>query len=242
MSFPTSPSTGNRYTLGNTQYEFNGVAWDIVGTVSGNAVEEIESRVTVNEIMIETNKSGDATQTFKVANAINADEAVNKAQAVMKNGDTMTGALTNIEHTIQPISSADNGRLNYKRSDGTKAYDIAWNYSNDTLIVRKFDTDGTTILSNFELDGGIGVNQSWIDETANREVSTTYTNSTNKPIVVSVSNNYGGYFYVDGNKAGRYKVSNTIISMTIIVPSGSTYKFEQDDTGGTDTFTWFELK
>ena len=49
MSFPVGASVGDKYTLGNIQYEFNGTAWDLAGSVAGNAVEEIESRTTTNE-------------------------------------------------------------------------------------------------------------------------------------------------------------------------------------------------
>jgi len=50
MSFPSGAvSIGTKHTVGNTQYTFNGVAWDVVGTVSGSAVGVLDGRVTATE-------------------------------------------------------------------------------------------------------------------------------------------------------------------------------------------------
>ena len=44
-----------------------------------------------------------------------------------------------------------------------------------------------SILVDDIVNGGIGVNQVWVDETANRVVGTTYTNTTGKPIMIWVT-------------------------------------------------------
>ena len=80
----------------------------------------------------------------------------------------------------------------------------------------------------------IGVNQTWQDVTASRVTGVTYTNTTGKPILISISNywqsNNGVYDYitVDGVvvvKTGTDNSSTTIniTQLAAIVPNGSTY-------------------
>ena len=45
MSFPISPTIGQKHTISNQQYEWNGVAWDVSGTVSGDAVEGLQGQI-----------------------------------------------------------------------------------------------------------------------------------------------------------------------------------------------------
>ena len=91
---------------------------------------------------------------------------------------------------------------------------------------------------------GLGVAQTWHNETANRIVGTTYTNTHDKPIAVYIEivGNANLAFFVDDNKVGRYF---TIIStsfeqsMLSIVPAGSTYCL---NTYNSATFSvWKEL-
>lgn len=113
------------------------------------------------------------------------------------------------------------------------------NIKNDNGIVK--DLSGKIL--------GIGGNDyTWIDETANRSGTTTYTNTTGKPILVSISVQttttveYG--FSVNGvrvsYKVGRSTTSSNIsVGDTIIVPNGSTYELS-NITGS--ILHWFELK
>lgn len=87
------------------------------------------------------------------------------------------------------------------------------------------------------LDGSIGIGQTWQNMTAYRTPGTTYanspeyTNSTGKPIQISVifrsdagANN--GYIYVDGLEVWHFNSGNYVGNMpaTIIIPSGSKYR------------------
>lgn len=80
----------------------------------------------------------------------------------------------------------------------------------------------------------IGVGQTWQDVTASRALSTTYTNTTGKPILISISNywhsNNGVYDYitVDGVvvvKIGTDNSSTTtsVSQLLTVVPDGGTY-------------------
>jgi len=88
-----------------------------------------------------------------------------------------------------------------------------------------------------------GQGYAWVDETANRALGTTYTNTTGKPIQISWNTDTttgASKMYINGIEVW-YRYSNTGYSgasTEIIVPAGATYMIS---TGST-TRTWFELK
>ena len=87
-----------------------------------------------------------------------------------------------------------------------------------------FDGSGNIAISTT----GLGVGQIWQDLTASRSTSTTYTNSTGKPIQVAVTTNFSiSYFYIDGNQVSVTGDGNNNITAThvFIIPNGSTYSF-----------------
>ena len=92
----------------------------------------------------------------------------------------------------------------------------------------------------------IGVGQTWQNLTASRSFSTIYTNTLDKPIMVSVEadgSDAGVRFYVDGMSVGVSDINSAAgsLGMNIIalVPSGSTY--EATPSGGTLS-SWVELR
>lgn len=94
---------------------------------------------------------------------------------------------------------------------------------------------------------GIGINQKWQDVKASRALGVTYTNTTSKPIMVSVipemwNNGGAGYFYVDDVLVGAVAPSSQysqMKAMSFIVPVGSAYKM----TGSNIAInTWSELR
>jgi hypothetical protein len=101
------------------------------------------------------------------------------------------------------------------------------------------------------LNAGIGVNQTWTNVTASRASGTTYTNSTGKPIMVSIqmgqvgnSQNtqflIGGTAINDGNGGmGIQGIGSTWWAAIHIVPNGVTYSL----TAGTNSILkWWELR
>lgn len=90
----------------------------------------------------------------------------------------------------------------------------------------------------------VGVNQTWRDVTLQRALNTAYTNSSGKPIYISVTGkNQQQQSFVDlwvgSAKACRtYKDSNSDAPLTAIIPAGATYKIIS--TGGTLS-NWAEL-
>jgi hypothetical protein len=118
-------------------------------------------------------------------------------------------------------------------------------------------SDGTTWTS--AAPAGIGVGQTWTDVTGSRAIGTTYTNSTGKPIQVSISVNsqtsVGCYvrFYINGSVVARQGSSqndsaDVRANVSLIVPNGNTYKIENADQAGNNgqgqivLQTWWELR
>lgn len=98
--------------------------------------------------------------------------------------------------------------------------------------------------------GVLGVGQTWQDVLSQRQYNVVYTNTTNKPIFVSIvsyptpsSTSYVS-FYVDGLLVARSETSgaedNTQISA--VIPSGSTYKMDNGGDNGTRLKAWAELR
>ena len=91
-------------------------------------------------------------------------------------------------------------------------------------------------------DKMLGVGQTWQDVTGSRAAGTTYTNDTQKPIMVivtrNVAQNFTAYFTVSGIDLIWSHAGNSIgiaDAFSIIIPVGSTYKC--------NTFsTWAELR
>jgi hypothetical protein len=107
----------------------------------------------------------------------------------------------------------------------------------------------TTWTSSSNPKFNIGVNQTWTDVTSTRALSTTYTNSTGKPIQVSVTVNGSGNS-IPSNPASTFLIGGVVVGKiwssdssqagspyTHIIPNGVTYSA----TGNT-LISWFELR
>jgi hypothetical protein len=94
---------------------------------------------------------------------------------------------------------------------------------------------GGTGSSSFPINIGIGANQTWTNLTGSRSASTTYTNSTGKPIQLSVRNTNAVTITVNGLALG-FLSSAAGSTMNAIIPNGGTYSY----TGTIDS--WFELR
>ncbi|WP_244963814.1 phage tail-collar fiber domain-containing protein [Stutzerimonas nitrititolerans] len=97
-------------------------------------------------------------------------------------------------------------------------------------------------------DGGLGYAQTWQDVTANRAWNTTYTNTTGKPIQVSViardvnDGNLSVSLYVGSLKlANYYHGAYAQATVSAIVPPGATYLVERLDNNDV-ILGWMELR
>ena len=113
--------------------------------------------------------------------------------------------------------------------------------ANRTIILP--DASGTLALTTDSLQQ-IGVVQTWQDVTASRVSGTTYTNSTEKPIMVSISGQstsgashnitVNGILIIVGGGGAMLRPSSQVI-----VPTGSTYSVSITNTAG---LIWAELR
>lgn len=97
-------------------------------------------------------------------------------------------------------------------------------------------------------DGGLGYAQTWQDVTANRAWNTTYTNTTGKPIQLSViardanGGNLSVSLYVGSLKlANYYHGAYAQATVSAIVPPGATYLVERVDNNDV-ILGWMELR
>jgi uncharacterized protein YaiE (UPF0345 family) len=98
----------------------------------------------------------------------------------------------------------------------------------------------------------IGVGQTWTDVLVSRAAGTTYTNSTGRPIMVSVVAGAATYSYCSGfvddveiteQQSRDSATSTSKAGVIFIVPAGSTYKVTVNVNGSTtDVDAWFELR
>jgi hypothetical protein len=103
-------------------------------------------------------------------------------------------------------------------------------------------SNGTTWTSAAIPQTGIGIGQTWQNVTGSRSAGTTYTNSTGKPIFVSLSclGTASASFSIDGIQVSEIGGSGPVRGMMGgIVPNGSTYV-----TGGSGLTidVWAELR
>lgn len=153
-----------------------------------------------------------------------------------------TGAVT-----LAGTLAVANGGTGSTTSTGSGAVVLA---TSPTLVTPALGTPSALVGTNISgtannLNAGIGVNQSWTDVTSSRASGTTYTNSSGKPICVTISTSFAAQndiiFYVNSVAIYDFGItSNVAIRMNpfIIVPNGATYSCTIP--GGFNT--WFELR
>lgn len=173
-------------------------------------------------------------------NGTSAFTAATGAQIVAAIGsETVTNATNATTATTATTATSATNATNATNvvSGGTIA-------SNVTATTQASGTANTTVATTQFVFGAttnncIGVNQIWRNVTSSRANNTTYTNSTGKPIMVSVNcttGNSGATFYIDG-----YAVStqggdlNCSFTFTLIVFPGGTYKVSNSMN------SWWEL-
>ena len=89
----------------------------------------------------------------------------------------------------------------------------------------------------------LGVGQAWQDLTSTRKRGVTYTNTTGRPILISVAlsgrSDPSTSIYVNGVRVSFSTSSGTTVCHSLIIPNNHTYKVGND---GTDIVLWSELR
>jgi hypothetical protein len=167
------------------------------------------------------------------------------ATAVAITGGTITGLSSPL-----PVASGGTGATT---ATGTGAIVLD---TSPTLVTPNLGTPSTLVGTNITgtsnaLNAGLGVNQTWQDVTSSRIVGTTYTNSTGKPIFISVTSNASASTNnnilvinsVNVAQIGLISGSNLNVrgNFYSIIPNGSTYAVTGWSNGSPLQY-WFELR
>lgn len=138
---------------------------------------------------------------------------------------------------------ANNGTniiVNNALKAGDKFSVIAYNAFNIANTYSKMEAE--TYVANYVDGVALGVGQTWQDVTASRSAGVIYTNTTGKPIEVSIyaqANTNSVDLFVDNVGIGAVRYG-TFETLSAIIPSGSRYKLT---SAGTATIQiWTELR
>jgi len=211
----------NGYKVGFVSVYLNGRLLSTSDYTATGGISIVFNTVTTNGDVVKVV----AFDTYTVGDAYTKAESDTNFVDVA--GDVMTGTL---ETPTTRLRAPSGGSVNLVPTDGVTDVDVL--------------VPTTDIASRDFVVGGDGY--SWVDETVNRSAGTTYTNTTGKPIMVSVSSYLGsssplellvdGVLICMGGTGGTvqyYRYTN----VQAIVPNGSTYAIS------TPTISvWSELK
>ena len=158
MSFPVGASVGDKYTLGNIQYEFNGTAWDLVGSVAGNAVEELENNKLNTSDLLAAIKEVDGS-----GSGLDADklDGLNSTQLLRSDvNDETIGTLT--VGTTFNVKGSSNRHVYLRDEVGHQRALFYHDDKTDTAHLRLYSPDGNSVITDLALkpSGEFSFNQS----------------------------------------------------------------------------------
>jgi hypothetical protein len=130
---------------------------------------------------------------------------------------------------------------------GTGTFTIASPNSNNDRTLTMPDAAGTIATQAYTDGLALGVGQTWQNVTSSRAKNTTYTNSTGRPIFISVaisSNSLANLsFSINGAVLTEFYIpvtaANTDVPITYVIPAGATYGF---NNFAANIIRWFELR
>jgi hypothetical protein len=173
MAFPTNPANGDRITIGNTQYEFNGIAWDVVGTVGGDAVAALTDRVTT----VENNKLDTASLLTEIKKV---DGLGSGLDTDLVQG---TDVLLKADKVVTVGSGGDFATINEAISELSKSYPLykPYGYNVEIRLLAGFVMQETVVVR--------GIDLGWITITG-EDAETVI----QRDAITNVVTRYGGYY------------------------------------------------
>ena len=271
MFFDTTLNTMKVYDLGSTSW--SSASATVINTISAEYVytatasQTVFSGVDDNTVSMVINNSASSLVYLNGAKLIpNTDYTMVTGSSASITlavgataGDTLLvvafNFLNNANLTAVSVANAPAGNIaSLNLQDAINELDTEKEPA-DATILKNADI-GTSVLAptgdGTQLTGiGLGVGQTWQDVFASRASNVTYTNSTGKPIVVSVfvSGCTGGYWIVEGYVGGvlvakqQVSASNACneVSISFIVQDGETYKVD-NAASNNPISVWMELR
>lgn len=165
-----------------------------------------------------------------------------KDTLVVHDGVTVGG------HPVAAKANAD-GTISLIKKDGTSAGEInSSGLFNNTLTSTNTNQALTAAQGKILNDQTFGVGQTWMNVKSERTLGTTYTNTTGKPIYVTVVNefqNYGDLVEVFVNNIKLLSVDKGfgigwLGDTSFVVPAGQTYKVTKEVYPNIQS--WMELR
>ena len=130
-------------------------------------------------------------------------------------------------------------------ASGTGTLTIASPNTNSDRTLTLPDSTGTIATQEYVGTQAIGVGQTWQNVTASRAAGTTYTNSTGRPIVVSIATTGPApvlaLLTVAGLVVSWQQIGGERNTVSAVVPNGNTYVLGQI-FGSLSAADWFELR
>nr|WP_272579392.1 phage tail protein [Providencia sp. PROV265] len=180
---------------------------------------------------------------FDVMTANNVTQTVGTSTTSVMSQKAVKEALENKINTTAIVQSTGTNQYSImSQKSVSDALELKVNYS---AIVQTTGQNQYSVMSQKSVTNSmLGIEQVWKDMLSERKSGTTYTNTTGKPISVSITQ-LGGM-----NIALEITVNGVLISnpsstgtsrcfITFIVPSGGTYKVAHS---GSDIINWSELR
>lgn len=223
----------------------------------GNLIEEgdgIADAESVAQALIDSNSGGASNLEQRVTDLETArDEHTDQINDLIDTTSDLQGQITkevDVDRDAAIEAAVDVEKVARQDADEALRTSLLSNINSETtarqsaindLNSRKLDKTGGTVSGDLQITGNVsaknlnlfGVGQSYQNVTANREIGTTYTNSTNTPIEVHISVEGGSIrnkVYVDNvlilDQMSTYNTGGPIIGSSFTVQSGSTYRIE----------------
>jgi hypothetical protein len=247
-----SYTAGDRFELRPVAAAFNGIQAeidDIEAAIAANYAPLVSPAFTG----VPTAPTASAgTNTTQVATTAFTKAAIDTATASLgtlatQNADNVAitgGSITGI--TDLTVSDGGTGRStltanNLVVGNGTSAVNFVAPGASGQVLT----SNGTSWASAAPADNSIGVGQTW--QSVSRSIGTTYTNSTGRPIQVSVSTSTNQFGTI------RFSINGTIVSSiaggdfgnhqawNFIIPPGATYLVTTTGSGSSVS-SWWELR
>lgn len=225
LNFPVNPTNGDTFTDENTTWQFNGVAWDVIGSVNNLVLPNVFSNIVVaGQNTITADSTNDTLTIVAGSNITITTDASSDSLTIASAGDGEGGgdpnqnAFSNIAVSGQNTIAADTitDTLNVAAGTGIQ---VTTNSETDTITIASTVSSGVSLLNELTDVSNAGIDIHDIYEHA---------------IVTLRVGNVGTTAYTfdshySGNNPGLYVLSGTTVAFDLDNIAGHPFEL-QDNT------------